>query len=137
MEKSFIKMCFILLVFTQKSISQRLKSVTRKTHELDLDKFIFEENCDGVCLGTGGYQLGRCACSCQQEAVFLVSQRKCDIFQQGNDTHCVKRARIQSFSGPYFLVFTPNAGNNGPECFEYGHFSRNDIVLAILRNKID
>ena len=85
MEQRFIKFCFILMVFTQQSISQRLKSVTRKTHVLDLDRFMFEENCDGVCSGTGGYGLERCACSCQQEAVFVISQKRCVKFEQGND----------------------------------------------------
>ena len=108
MEQSFIKICFILLVLTQQSTSQRLKSVTRKTHELDLDQFIFEENCDRVCVGTGGYALERCACSCQKEAVFVVSQKRCVKFQQGNDTHCVKSVRLESFSGPYFLAFRLN-----------------------------
>ena len=28
--------------------------------------------------------------------------------------YCVKRVRIRSFSGPYFLVFSPNAGKYGP-----------------------
>ena len=86
MEQSLIKICFILLVFTQQSLSQRLKSVTRKTHELDLDKFMFEENCDRVCSGTDGFQLERCACSCQREAVFVISQKRCVEFRKGNDT---------------------------------------------------
>ena len=29
--------------------------------------------------------------------------------------HCVKSVQIWSFSGPYFPVFSPNAGKYGPE----------------------
>ena len=29
--------------------------------------------------------------------------------------HCVKSVQIQSFSGPYFPVFSPNTGKYGPE----------------------
>ena len=29
--------------------------------------------------------------------------------------HFVKSVRIRSFSGPHFLVFSPNAGKYGPE----------------------
>ena len=29
--------------------------------------------------------------------------------------HCIKSVRIWSSSGPYFLVFSPNAGKSGPE----------------------
>ena len=29
--------------------------------------------------------------------------------------HCVKDVRILSFSGPYFPIFSPNAGKYGPE----------------------
>ena len=29
--------------------------------------------------------------------------------------HCVKGVRILSFSGPYFPIFSPNAGKYGPE----------------------
>lgn len=86
MEQSLIKICFILLVFTQQSMSQRLKSVTRKTNKLNLDKFMFEENCDSVCSGTNGFQQERCACSCRREAVFVISQKRCVKFQKGNDT---------------------------------------------------
>ena len=31
------------------------------------------------------------------------------------DSHCVKSVRIRSYSGPYFSVFSPNAGKCGPE----------------------
>ena len=34
--------------------------------------------------------------------------------------HCVKSARIWSFSGPYFPVFSPNAGKYGPEKLRIG-----------------
>ena len=29
--------------------------------------------------------------------------------------HCVKSVQIRSFSGPYFLVFSPNTGKYGSE----------------------
>ena len=34
------------------------------------------------------------------------------------DLHCVKSVRIQSFSGPYFTVFSSNARKYGPEKLE-------------------
>ena len=37
-----------------------------------------------------------------------------DIENQLNE-HCLKSVRICSFSGPYFPVFSPNAGKYGPE----------------------
>ena len=37
----------------------------------------------------------------------------------GAFSHCVKSVRIRSFSGPYFPVFTPNAGKYGPEKTPY------------------
>ena len=32
-----------------------------------------------------------------------------------SDNNCVKTVRIWSYSGPYFPVFSPNAGKYGPE----------------------
>ena len=40
------------------------------------------------------------------------------------DSHCVKGVRIRSYSGPYFPVFSPNAGKYGTDNSEHGHFSR-------------
>ena len=31
------------------------------------------------------------------------------------DPHCVESVRIRSYSGPYFRVFSPNAGKYGPK----------------------
>ena len=39
-----------------------------------------------------------------------------------NNTHCVKRVLIPSYSGPHFSRIFPHSGNNS----EYGHFLRSD-----------
>ena len=31
------------------------------------------------------------------------------------DSHCAKSVRIRNYSGPYFPVFSPNAGKYKPE----------------------
>ena len=76
----------VALVFPQQTISERLKSVTRKTNMLNLDKFMFSENCDGVCSSTGGFQVEQCCCYCHQNTVFVISREKCVQFHKGNDT---------------------------------------------------
>lgn len=85
MGQSFFKIYVIAaLVSPQQAISERLKSVTRKTNMLDLDKFMFSENCDGVCSSTGGFQVEQCGCCCHEDAVFVISQEKCVQFHKGN-----------------------------------------------------
>ena len=39
-------------------------------------------------------------------------------------THCVKSARIRSYSCPYLVRMRENTDQNNSE---YGHFSRNDV----------
>ena len=81
---SFKVYVIVVLFFPQQAISDRLKSVTRKTNMLHLDKFMFSENCDGVCSSTGGFQVEKCCCNCYQDAVFVISQEKCVQFHKGN-----------------------------------------------------
>ena len=42
--------------------------------------------------------------------------------------HCIESVRIRSFSGPHFLVSSPNAGKYGPENSKYGHVSRSMML---------
>ena len=38
-----------------------------------------------------------------------------DMYRIRQNKHCVKSVGIRSFSGPHFLVFSPNVGEYGPE----------------------
>ena len=45
--------------------------------------------------------------------IFLIKKRFLDMIS--TDQYCFKSVRIRSFSGPYFPVFSPNAGKYGPK----------------------
>ena len=51
------------------------------------------------------------------------------------DCHCAKSVRIQSYSGPYFPVFSVRMRENMDQNnSEYGHFSRSVEVVAYHKN---
>ena len=45
----------------------------------------------------------------------MFQRRSQDFHKYQRQRHCVKSVRVPSCSGPYFPVFSPNAGKHGPE----------------------
>ena len=57
---------------------QKLLSVTRHVHYLNLDFFKYDNNCNGVCTRADGFQSGdACSCQCINHKAFSVADNRC------------------------------------------------------------